>query len=108
MPVIYELHMQHVLDYLNLSDKRVNRNNEFKREDAKYKDDDYGLDKSKKQQDDTDQKKKVEKNEDIRIEYTPENRENKFLKLDSKLSKKNLSISTNMQSSFDYGVLLNS
>ncbi len=110
MPVIYELHMQHVLDYLNLSDKRVNRNNNFTRDDGKYNDDDYNLIKEKESKNEkSDNNKKNHYNNEIRVEKVSIAREDKFIeKLEERMKGKNLSISTNMQSSFDLGTFLNS
>ncbi len=111
MPVIYELHMQHVLDFLNLSDKRVNRNNNFTRDDGKYKDDDYGLikeEESKEENSDSNNNKNRYIDE-IRVENSPKTRKDKFIEeLEVRMKGKSLSTSTNMQSSFGFGISLNS
>jgi len=111
MPVIYELHMQHVLDYLNLSDKRVNRNNNFTRDDGKYKDDDYGLIKEEESKEENSDSNNNNNRyiDETRVENTPIVREDKFIeKLEVRMKGKSLSASTNMQSSFGFGISLNS
>ena len=103
MPIMFELHMEHVISYLDSRNRRVNRDNEFVKDDAKYKDDNYELKRKKEAED----KILETKNRDIRIEDIPIPREEKFLEIEDKVIDKNLSLSVSMQSSFGIGIHLN-
>ena len=104
MPIMFELHMEHVISYLDSRNRRVNRDNEFIKDDAKYKDDNYELERKKEDED-----KIIEtKNRDIRIEDTSISREEKLLEIKENVIDKNLSLSVSMQSSFGIGIHLNS
>jgi len=105
MPVIHELHMDYIVDYLNSNKNRISRNNDFIRDDGKYKDDDYGL---KKQKEEKSQKINTLTIKEIRVKDTPTLRKEKFLKIEKNIIDRCLSVSTNMQSSFGCGIFLNS